>query len=200
MNNAIYEAIQEFKLYSLENIYTIDQIKYWLEQHDDLYEYAKLNWNKGSCCGGLPCGHTLNNDLSKFNDFYKALKEIVEVHEYEAYFWQELEEYQLIKDNQLKLKEWVKRNERLGSEEFICFFPRYINYSANPYHPKVFVSDFHEFEIYVNRNCFANTIAFIEIFDKLFWEDEILPESIRAIEEEINNLRIIEDDPSDLMK
>lgn len=193
----IKDAIQEFKLYSTEYIYTIDQIKSWLDQQDDLYEYAKLNWNAGSCCGSLPCGHTLNNELSSFINFHDALKEIVEVHDYEAYFWQALEEYQLIKDNQLKLKEWVKRNERLGSKEFICFFPRYLDYSVNPYHLKVFVSDFHEFEIYVNRNCFLNTIAFIEIFDKLFWEDEILPESIKAIEEEINNLRVIEDDSSD---
>jgi len=205
MTNTIKNAIQEFKVFSTGNIYTIDQIKYWLEQHDDLYEYAKLNWNRGSCFGDLPCSHTLNNDLSKFNDFYNALQRIVDFHEYESYFYLELEEYQLIKDNSLQLKDWVKRNERLGSEEFVCFFSSYLDYidhseTETPYHLKVFILDFNEFDVYVDRKCFENTIAFLEIFHKLYWEDEILPESLEAIEEEINNLRIIEDEPSDLMK
>lgn len=205
MEKAFFKATQEFKLYSTENIYTIDQIKSWLEQHDDLYEYAKLNWNNGSCFGNLPCSHTLNNELSKFIDFYNALKRIVDFHEYEAYFWQELEEYQLIKDNPLKLKEWVKRNERLGSEEFVCFFSSYLDYldysdTETPYHLNVFTLYFNEFDVFVDRNCFVNTIAFLEIFNKLFWEDKILPESLEAIEEEYKNLPTFEDDPSDLIK
>lgn len=199
MSQTIKEAIQVLKEYSIEHIYSIDQIKYWLEQHDDLYEYAKLNWNKGSCFGELPCSHTLNNELSKFIDFYNALQRIVVFHEYESYFWLELEEYQLIKDNPLKLKDWVKRNERLGSEEFVCFFSSYLDYldysePETPYHLKVFISNFNEFDVYVDRKCFVNTIAFLEIFNKLFWEDEILPESIETIEEELKNFKTIDDD------
>jgi len=201
MNKTLKAAIQEFKFYSTENIYSIDQIKYWLEQHVDLYEYAKLNWNKGSCFGDLPCSHTLNNDLSKFIDFYEPLKELVDKHEYESYFWLELEDYKQIKDNHSKLKEWVKRNERLGASEFILFFLDYLDYidyseTETPYHLKVFILNFTEFDVYVDRKCFINTIAFLEVFNKLYWEDEILPESLEAIEEEYNNLPTFEDDPS----
>ena len=178
---SIINAIREFKEYSDTNLYSIKQIKYWLKEHNNLYNSAKLNWNNGSCYGELPCCHTMNNEHSRFMHFYESLSTVFEFHQSEAYFEKELAHYHFIKDDLSALKEWVRKNEELGASKFISFVIDYLDYSDNPYHLSIFILNFEDFQVFVDRKYFVNTITFLVIFNKLYWEEQILPVSIERI-------------------
>jgi hypothetical protein len=43
-----------------------------------------------------------------------------------------------------------------------------------------------DFEVFVEYQDFKNTIKFVEVFTELFWVRGILPESLKRIDEEID--------------
>lgn len=174
MKSLIDKAIQNLKDYSDENLYTILQIKFWLSENIDLYDTSKLNWNNDSCFDSLPCYCTLNNDWSKFISLYEALNNLTDCYKIEGYLEKELIKYQNIKDNLPELKNWVGKNEKIGASDLVCFMTDYLDYSSNPYYLKVTIPKFTELEVFVDIKHFTNTLAFLKIFNKLYWEDKIL--------------------------
>ena len=82
MVKEVKKAIQEFN----PDIQSIETIKHWLENYNDLYITAKQNWNNDSCFGELPCSCTMNNDYGKFISFYDSLNKIAEYYKFEAFF------------------------------------------------------------------------------------------------------------------
>jgi len=173
MSHAIKSAINELNAYSDENIYSIEKINFWLIENIELYEYSKLNWNNGSCYGELPCSHTLNNDKCTFMSIYESLKKVVDLQDSNVFFKKELEVYQSIKTNKTLLGNWIKQNEALVLSQFSSFELDYLDYSIDAHHLKIFILKFNEFDIYVNRMHFESTIAFLEIFNKLFCDNSI---------------------------
>lgn len=167
-----------------DKITSISKIEFWLLQYSELYKktsdffYSQhlFKMEDGSTVRLPPLGEP--TDQEKFLDLYKALDTICGFHRNEKYFKQELEEYQKIKDSQSDLKKWIAKNEDLGAEKYVCFLVDYLDYSENTEHISVYVHSSKDLEIYIDRQDFENTIEFLEIFNELYWEKEILPESL----------------------
>jgi len=177
----------------------IPKVEWWLltysdfykKTHDFVYSQHIFKMDDGSIVRLPPFGEPTDED--KFLDLYKALDTICEFHRNEKYFEQELTEYQKIKDSQSNLKNWVAKNEHLGADEYVCFLIDYLDYDENgeEEHLSVYVHSAKKLDIYIDRQDFKNTIEFLEIFNELFWVQEIYPESpiLKRIDKEMNETK-----------
>lgn len=185
--------ILDLRKLSPSNIYQIPQIEWWLLKYSEIYNktydfvYSQhlFTTDDGSVIRLPPFGEP--TDQEKFLDLYKALDTICEFHRNEKYFEQELTEYQKIKDSQSDIKNWIAKNEKLGADKYVCFLIDYLDYDENNQeeHLNIYVSSLKELEIYINRKNFKNTIDFVEIFNELYWVQEILPENMNKTNIEI---------------
>lgn len=169
---------------------SISIIEWWLLKYSEFYKktydfvYSQhlFTTDDGSVIRLPPFGKP--TDKEKFLDLYIALDTISEFHRNEKYFQQELTEYQKIKNSHSDLKKWVAKNENLGADKYVCFLIDYLDYDENDQeeHLNVYVSSLKELEIYIDRKDFKNTIDFLEIFNELYWVQEILPENLNKTE------------------
>jgi len=174
---------------------SITKVEWWLLKYSDFYKktsdfvYSQhlFKMDDGSIVRLPPFGEPTDQD--KFLDLYKALDIICEFHRNEKYFEKELTEYQKIKDSQSDIKNWIAKNEDLGAEKYVCFLVDYLDYSENAEHLSVYVHSSKDLEIYIDRQDFKNTIEFLEIFNELYWEKEILPESLERIRNEMKKIK-----------
>jgi len=191
----ISTILKESRVFFNEKIIPISQVEWWLLKYSDFYKktsdfvYSQhlFKMDDGSIVRLPPFGEPTDQD--KFLDLYKALDTICEFHRNEKYFEQELTEYQKIKDSQSDLKSWIAKSEDLGAEKYVCFLVDYLDYSENAEHLSVYVHSSKDLEIYIDRQDFRNTIEFLEIFNELYWEKEILPESLERIRNEMKKIK-----------
>jgi|GEM_PF-1910342 len=194
--------IQSFiRLILDNNILSMPMIEWWLLKYSDHYKSAYdffYNQNLYEIEEGSVMRLNLfgkPTDQKKFLELYEALDKVSGYHRNEAYFEQEMVDYNKIKKSQSDLKKWVIKNEYLGADKYVCFFVDYLDYDKNneEEHLSVFVLPFKELDIYIDRQYFKNTIEFLEIFNELFWSQEIYPESpiLQSINLEMNTNRVI---------
>ena len=191
----INTILKESRVFFNEKIIPISQVEWWLLKYSDFYKktsdfvYSQhlFKMDDGSIVRLPPFGEPTDQD--KFLDLYNALDTICEFHRNEKYFEQELTEYQKIKDSQSELKNWIAKNEDLGAEKYVCFLVDYLDYSENAEHLNIYAHTSKELEIYIDRQDFRNTIKFLEIFNELYWEKEILPESLERIRNEMKKIK-----------
>ena len=191
----INTILKESRVFFNEKIIPITQVEWWLLKYSDFYKktsdfvYSQhlFKMDDGSIVRLPPFGEPTDQD--KFLDLYNALDTICEFHRNEKYFEQELTEYQKIKDSQSELKNWIAKNEDLGAEKYVCFLVDYLDYSENAEHLNIYAHTSKELEIYIDRQDFRNTIKFLEIFNELYWEKEILPESLERIRNEVKKIK-----------
>ncbi len=186
-----------FLFFNCQKVFPMDKIEWWLLKYSDFYEktfdfvYSQrlFKMDDGSTVRLPSFGKS--TDQEKFLDLYKALDTISEFHRNEKYFEQELTEYHKIKNSQSDLKNWITKNENLGAEKYICFLIDYLDYDENnkEEHLKVFVHSSKELDIFIDRQDFKNTIGFLEIFNELYWVQEILPGSLERIRNEMNEIK-----------
>lgn len=179
-----FSAVSSF--FNEQKIFSINKIEWWLLKYSEFYKktydfvYSQhlFTTDDGSVIRLPSFGKP--TDQEKFLDLYKALDTISEFHRNEKYFEQELIEYQKIKSSQTDLKKWVTKNENLGADKYVCFLIDYLDYDKNDeeVHLKIFLLESKELEIYIDRQDFKNTIEFLEIFNELYWVQEILPENL----------------------
>jgi len=177
------------------NVFKISKVEWWLLKYADFYKksydfvYSQhlFKMDDGSTVRLPQFGQP--TDQEKFLDLYKALDTICEFHRNEKYFKQELTEYQKIQDSQSDLKNWIAKNEDLVAEKYVCFLVDYLDYSENAEHLNIYVHTSKEIEIYIDRQDFRNTIEFLEIFNELYWEKRILPESLERNRNELNKIK-----------
>ena len=170
----------------------MSKIEWWLLKHSDLYKknYSQhlFKIDDGSTIQLPSFGKPISKE--KFLDLYKELNIIYDLHRNEKYFEQELTEYHKIKSSQSDLKKWIAKNECLGAEKYGCFLVDYLDYKENDdEHLKIYVHSSKEIEIYIDRQDFKNTIDFLEIFNELYWVQEILPESMERIRKEMKKTK-----------
>lgn len=191
----INNIIKASRVFLNEKIIPISQVEWWLLKYSDVYKktsdfvYSQhlFKMDDGSIVRLPPFGEPTDQD--KFLDLYKALDTICEFHRNEKYFEKELTEYQKIKDSQSDLKNWIAKNEDLGAEKYVCFLVDYLDYSEKAEHLNIYVHTSKELEIYIDRQDFRNTIEFLEIFNELYWEKGILPESLERIRNEMKKIK-----------
>ena len=167
-------------------VLTMPIIEWWLLKYSDFYKttydfvYSQhlFTTDDGSVIRLPPFGKP--TDEEKFLDLYKALDTISEFHRNEKYFAQEMVDYHKIKNSHSELKNWVAKNEGLGADKYVCFLINYLDYDENDQeeHLSVYVHSAEEIDIYIDRQDFKNTIDFLEIFNELYWVQEILPENL----------------------
>lgn len=179
-------AFQKFRMHEKKGIFKMKDVNSWLIDHVD--QYSKIKSNR--------IQHNIHPSLFSINmedlflSFFEALQELSELHQDEKYFQKEVEFVKNIEDDIPLLKRWLIKNEDLGSSKFVCFEANFLDYSDDVHHLNVYVHKFDLFEIYVNRDDFKYTIAFLNIFNHLYWEKKLLPESLAKLDQEIEKIRI----------
>lgn len=94
-----------------------NRIKFWLVSYHDLFQKAKGLRLKHSCFGTLPCECSNASSQYRFYQLYNTLLEVVELHEKEEHFKEQLE--MLEKSNE-HLKDWIKQSEDSMIHGFSC--------------------------------------------------------------------------------
>lgn len=173
-------ALKEFKNLKENDLYTLAKVEWWLMKYEGYYKKLKLYWCCDRCnlmkaVGTCSCDSPYNEYI--FLELFKHLDVFCEFRKYENYFKEELETYYKVKDDSVALKKLIIKNEKVGANQGFDFLMDYHNYSSNPNHLNIYSNTIKDFDIYVDRKDFENTITFLDIFSKLFWEDEIYPES-----------------------
>lgn len=184
-----HTAIEEFENLLNYGFINMSKIEWWLlkhsnnyrKTHDFAYSQHLFTNDDGSVIQLPPLGKP--TDEEKFLDLYNSLDTLSEFQRNEKYFEQEMLNYHKIKNSHSDLKNWVAKNEEFGADRYLCFLIDYLDYDENDEeeHLKVFLLKSKELEIYVDRQDFKNTIDFLEIFNELYWVQEILPESMERI-------------------
>jgi len=179
------EYFKDLQNLSVANILAISKVQWWLLKYSDLYKKTSdfvhsqhlFTTDDGSVIRLPPFGKPTDQD--KFLDLYNALDTLSELHRNEKYFEKEMVEYRLTKNSHSDLKKWIIKNENLGAEKYVCFFIDYLDYDENEKeeHLSVYVSSLKELDIFIDRKDFKNTIDFLEIFNDLYWVQEIFLES-----------------------
>lgn len=188
-------ALKELKSLDENCVYSLAKIEWWLMKYDEYYKDLKSYWycQNRDCLMKITNHCSCNNktDEFKFLNIFEELYKLCEFRRNEDYFKNELQTYYKIKDNPKKLKELIIRNEQIGANEGYDFFIGYIKYSTNPKFVQASNYYFKDFDIFIDKAGFENTITFLTIFSVLFWEDEIYPESeiLLSIEKEMAESR-----------
>jgi hypothetical protein len=180
--------------------YSIDVIQWWLMKYGDLRKASEID--RACICGTcsnicscfkdpcecyayLPpyCGlHSdKNNAYTSFREIFDKLDELIDAHKDEKYFENELIEYEIIKDNPTRLKEWVKKNEYLGTEKHFMFQINHLDYMGDVHHVQLYTSPDENLDIYLDIKDFKHLNNFLDIFSNLFWNEKILPESLKKM-------------------
>lgn len=171
----------DFKNLQENGIYSIEKIELLLLEYGDYYKDLKSYWvcSNKECLlkyGGFCfCKHKTDEDI--FLKLYEELDELSQYHRKENYFKQELDTYFKVKDDPIELKKLIVRNEFIGADECFMFLIEYHDYCAHPIHLKILTNKLLGYEVFVDRDDFKSTIEFLDIFNTLFWEKEIYPES-----------------------
>jgi len=173
----IIEAYKQLLGLIIDNIYHIPKIEWWLLKNETLYvQIKRINDSKhlyeiDDSIVRLP--NNIGNPTSdeKFIDVYESLDVLTKLHRNEKYFKQEMAIYDRIKNEPQKVKQWLKKNEKLGTEDYVTFLIDYLDYDPNDneYHLNVFFLKDDKLEVYVDREDFKHTIEFIETFNDHYW-------------------------------
>ena len=168
------------------SVFRMSKIKGWLITYSDLYKktydfvYSQHLYTDydGSIIRLPPCG--IPSDEEIFLSLYESLNGIAELHENETYFEKEMVEYYKIKNSPSDIKTWIAKNQDLGAEQYVCFLIDHLDYDENGHeeHLIVYIHNLKEAQIFIDRQDFKNTIAFLEFFNELYWIKEILSQKI----------------------
>ena len=153
---------------------SMNKIEWWLLKYSDFYKKntdSETNQHLTKLKNGSTLGLPMikePTELEKFLDLYKALNTISDFHRNEKYFANELTDYHKINGSQSDLEKWVAKN--LVTKKYTCFLIDYLDYAKNAEHLNIFVHSSKELNIYINCQDFKNTIEFLEIFNKLYYQ------------------------------
>jgi len=174
-----------FLFFKNKKVFSINKIEYWLLKYSDfyittyefVYNQHLFKSDDGSTVRLPNLKETTDQEF--FLNLYKALDTISQFHRNESYFEQELIKYEKIKNSQSDLKNWLTKNEDLGTVKYVSFLTDYLDYDKNDEeeHLIIYIYGLEDFEIYVERQNFKNTIDFLEKFNELYWHDENVTET-----------------------
>ena len=176
------EITKEFLELGDSQIFRLHKIQSWLFKYSDLYkqtydfvhsQHLYTDYD-GSTIRLPPCG--LPTDEEIFINLYTSLNEVLELHANETYFEKEMVEYYKIKNSPSDIKTWIVKNEDLGADQYVCFLIDHLDYDENGHeeHLIVYIHHLKEPKIFIDRQDFKNTIAFLEVFNELYWVQESL--------------------------
>lgn len=166
------DCINSFLTLKSNGIYAMEKIEFWLLKYSDFHkETFKLvssndifELDNGQEVR-LP-SFWIKTDEDKFLNLYKALDRVSDFHREEYHIKDLLVEYHTVKNCQSNLKQWFKKNEYLIADKYASFFFDYFDYDEdnNEENLLIYVQSIVEFEIYIDKNDFKNTIEFLGVF------------------------------------
>ena len=192
-----------------DKVYNISEVETWFGENWQKYNWVADLWRCKYCSNRrrkLPCICIEPDEQWKFLKLYEALDELLRFHRKEAYFKNELIEYNEAKYSDINLKIWAAKNEKFGTDDCVSFSSRYLKedvdcdktrsirvygsselelFVVNTIREKVGRGGNKtklDFEVFIQKQDFKNTIEFIKVFDDVFWRQKILPVSITRIE------------------
>ncbi|KAB1066587.1 hypothetical protein F6U93_14310 [Tamlana haliotis] len=174
-------ALSAFKNLQKGGLFCFKEIKQWLLDYDADFKDVKYNWH----CPNSGCQHkftgcctcTSNHEAYLFISLYEQLLEFSYYHKYEAYAFDELEDFEAVKNDETQVKVWVIKNENIAGNACFEFLMNYYSYSDNPRNLLVVDYQLLGYNVFVNQEFFKSLIQFLQTFDELFWVQKIYPES-----------------------
>lgn len=168
-----YSLIEEFISLSSDGVFSMVKIEWWLLKHGNDYKNIKgiesvkniVEFEGKEIV--LPSLKKPSEE-ERFLDLYEVLEKLSRLHRNETYFKQEMAIYKEIKNKSKKAQDWLAKKEELGVNEYVCFLHDYLDYDINnnEYHLKVFLLKDKNFNLFVDREYFKNTIEFLELFNE----------------------------------
>lgn len=158
-----FEVLKDLKI---DGFYSIPKMKRWILKYEDLYEYSYNHRHVNSCIEGMGCcgtGKTLEN---KFNSLYSSLKEVIDLHRNENYFEEEINTFESLNDDYPGIIEWIKKNETLGSWDYLLFWLEWVEEEKGIVNP--FIINWQD-EFIFKAEEWKNTIVFCKIFNEIYW-------------------------------
>lgn len=171
----IEEAFELLKGLKKDGFYNVSGITWWLLKYEELYEYAHAHRHVGSCIDGMGCSCCEDVPESRFSGLYPGLKKITDLHQYENYFKEELATLENLRHDHPALMQWLKKNEKLGTEEFLLFWiEEWYNEEEQIVRPYLF--DLQEINPKFKVAEWKHTISFLQVFNEIYWSsDACLP-------------------------
>ena len=169
----IEEAVEALLKLPKNGFYNIPKITWWLLYYEELFTFAYDHRHDGSGIENIGCGCSWNNPESRLSDLYSGLQDVVDLHQYEIYFKKEIETYDQVGDDNPALMQWLKKNEKLGTEEFILFWIEW--YEEDGEIVKPFILNWQDLDINFTAQEWQHTIRFLRIFNEIYWTSDACP-------------------------
>lgn len=110
----------------------------------------------------------------RFSSLYSSLEEVTDLHRHEKYFKEELSIFENLKDDYPALQQWLKKNETLGSRDFLLFWLEWLEEEKGIVNP--FIMHWQD-EFIFKAEEWKNTIRFCEVFNEIYWTSDACPEN-----------------------
>ena len=119
----------------------------------------------------LPPLHLKPSKETQFLDLYTELNTINNLYQKEKYFQLQVEIFSALKSSS-GIKKWLKRNEKLGTEEFVCFEIDYLDYAEECYHLQIINPTKRIESISIERDDFKYTLEFLKTFNNNYYGEK----------------------------
>ena len=171
----IEEAFELFGTLSKDGFYNVPKLTWWILKYEELYEYSYNHRHVGSCIDGMGCSCSWDSPESRFSELYSGVKEVVDLHQHEQYFKQELAVLENVRHDHPALMQWLKKNETLGSWDFLMFWiEEWYDEEEKTVTPYLF--NLRDRNLKFKAEEWQNTIRFCEEFNELYWTSDACPE------------------------
>ena len=169
----IEEAREIFLSLKKDDFYTVPKVAWWLLHYEELYKYSFQYRHTGSCVEEMGCACSWDGPENLFSNLHSALQEVVDLHQYEDYFRKELEVLENVREDYPGLMQWLKKNEKLGTEDFFLFWTEWLEDDDKIVAPWIMKEQ--ELGIKFKAEEWRNTIKFLEEFNEIFWDSDACP-------------------------
>lgn len=167
----VKEAFENLKSLKKDGFINVPKLTWWVLRYEELYKYCHENRHNGSCFEGMSCACTDKTQESRFSMFYPSIEEIVELYQYEEYFKQEMTVLENVRDDYPALMQWLKKNEKLGTDDFILFWIEW--YEEEEEIVKPFILKEQDLNIKFKAVEWQYTIKFLEEFNELYYGSDM---------------------------
>ncbi|MGM0934607.1 MAG: hypothetical protein ACQEWD_14305 [Bacteroidota bacterium] len=170
----VEEAFETLKTLNKDGFYNVPKLTWWVLRHEELYRYCHKNRHYDSCIDGMGCPCCWDKPESRFSYLYSSLQEIIELYDYEGYFKQEMAVFENVRDDYPALMQWLKKNEKLGTEDFILFWIEWYEEDGDVVKP--FIMEEKDLDIKFKTKEWKYTLEFLEAFNEIYWTSDACPD------------------------
>jgi hypothetical protein len=122
-------------------------------------------------------------DDKLFVDILWEFDELSEFHRFEGYCKEQVLEYENKSHIERSLqKDWIIKNENIAVFELMPFEYMYLEQDRNKKYFELKYRHYDLLNINIDKSEFKFITRFLEIFEKLYWKEQILPENLKKIE------------------